>query len=90
MVKTTSKEDLTPYLSVPARIYARLKDGQPHSKWELLHLLPHTDYKDVGNIVEQHVSAVRKNLPPDLEIVVVWIRRKLYYRLIRSVNLTPS
>lgn len=86
MVKTPKADDLTPYLSVPARIYNHLKDGQPHSKYELHRYIAKQD-TDLDDALKVHISSIRKTLPPEYEIVVVWIRRRLYYRLIRSACL---
>lgn len=81
------KDDLTPYLSVPARIYQRLKDGQPHAKEELHGLLSNSDGADKDKTLTVHMSAIRRQLPLGHEIVVVWVKRRLYYRLVRSVCL---
>lgn len=55
-----------------------LSDGKPHTKQELHACLP-DDLSQV-RAVARHISAMRKNLPPNQDIVCVFWRRKWCYQ----------
>jgi hypothetical protein len=66
------------------KIYDVLSDGLPHTVEELHGMLP-DDLAGVSAL-RKHLSSIRDKIPPHLLVLTQFIKRKMYYRLARSIT----
>lgn len=76
----TKAKKLRPQL---ARMYAILKDGQPHSRVEL-HAALANELSEHG--VKQSISDLRKHLRPKRDILIQYIDHRIHYRLVCTIR----
>ena len=68
---------------IEAKMAAILEDGQPHLADEL-HTCLYDELSPRGNI-SPHLSGIRKKIAVyDLAVVIVYIKRKVHYQLVRK------
>lgn len=71
------------YTPTQRAILRVLSDGEPHLKEDLLSAMP-DDLCSVENL-RNHISGLRKRLPPDQYVVCVLRYRRVYYQHVKSL-----
>jgi len=73
---------LNGFTTTEEAILNKLADGKPHTKEELLTVMPDPEFANVGNL-RVHITRIRKKIQPKGHDIVCVSKGKFYYQWVR-------